>query len=293
MTVLKGRSVWLIAIFLASCDGNSGRPSVEMPTQPTSSTTALAKIAVEPRAVNGGAPSTVKITLNAPASEPTPITLTSNSQTIAMPPSVTVAAGSSSASVAVSTSFVSSDTTVLITASLGGTSMQSSLAVWSIQPTSFSYDAVPTDRGGYDGVGRYTADSTVYFRAECDSNGVYVEFSSHLGKNRFDPGGRWEVTFSPSKGTPLGPGTYEVPPGLITEQGQTLLRINGPPYVCSTGKAQIVIGTFEYRTTGEIERFVATVEQQQCVAGVFRAEIRLTRPPLLGSSRPFPGKCMP
>lgn len=274
--MLKRQFLWVTAILAASC-GN------ESPTQPTSSTGSVANIVVEPRAVNGGSPSIVTITLNAPASAPTQILLTSESPAVVIPASVTVAAGSSTASVAVSTSPVSRDTTAIITAWTGGTSMRSTLVVWRIEPTSFWYDARATDRIGYDAVGRYTAD-TALFRATCDVNGIYVEWSQ-------PPSTRWELSFIAPRGTPLRPGTYDVPQGFF-EPGPRL-RVDGPPYVCATGKARFVVETFEHGTTSDVGRFVATIEQQQCVgAGVFRAEIRLTDPPRTGANV-SPGSCLP
>ena len=73
-------------------------------------------------------------------------------------------------------------------------------------------------------------------------------------------------------------------PGLF-DPTRTLLRINGPSifngisYVCSDGMARVVVQEVEYRTTGEIDRFVATIDQQCARSERFRGEIRLTRPP--------------
>jgi len=173
---------------------------------------------------------------------------------------------------------------------MGGTLLRSSLAVWTIEPTSFWYDARATDRVAYDAVGRYTS-PTASFRAQCDSSssygtGVYVSWTQ-------PPSTRWELAFISPRGTPLRPGTYDVPAGFI-ELGQPHLRIAGTQYGCATGKARVVIEEYEYRTTGEVDRFVATIEQQQCVGvGVFRAEIRLTSPTLGDVLGPMPGRCAP
>jgi hypothetical protein len=267
--MLKGRFLCVIAAFAASCAGHSDSP--ESPTQPTSSTSALANISVEPRAVNGGAPSTVTITLGAPASAPTAIALTSDTPAVAIPSSITVAAGSSTASVRVSTSPVSRDTTAIITASLGERAMRYTLNLWSIQPTSFWYDATSTDVVGYNAVGRYTGD-TASFRATCDASAVYVVLSQ-------PPSTRWELALEAPRGTPLRPGTYDVLPGF-SDPSRPNLRIQGSSYICSIAKAQFVVETYEHGTMGDIGRFVATIEQQQCLGvGVFRAEIRLTNPP--------------
>ena len=142
--------------------------------------------------------------------------------------------------------------------------------------STFWYDISPTGAGGIDAVGHYTSD-TAFFSAECDTNGVYAALSQS--------GNRWEFTLQPPRGSgPLRPVTYDVMPGLF-DLTRTLLRINGPSifnglsYVCSDGMARVVVQEVEYRTTGEIDRFVATIDQQCARSERFRGEIRLTRPP--------------
>jgi hypothetical protein len=208
---------------------------------------------------------------------------------------VTVPAGSATAEFMVPTSSVATDTHVTVVASLDDLSVRSTLAVWPIASTSFWYDISPTGERGIDAVGRYTSD-TLFFRATCDLDGIYVEFSRPDASLRLPPISRWEVAMW---GIPMRPGTFDVLPGLDAPPPR--LRINGPSifnglsYVCSTGKARVVVEELEYRTTGEVDRFVARIEQQCDGPGErgdrFRGEIRLTHPPRPAGGVP-PGRCI-
>jgi len=137
-----------------------------------------------------------------------------------------------------------------------------------------------------DAVGRYTSDNARYFRASCDGNGIYVEWSGQ--------GNRWELAMW---GMPMRPGTFDVLPGLDTPPPR--LRINAPSmfngssYVCSDGKARVVVEEIEARQNGEVERFVATIDQQCAIrSDRIHAEIIMTRPPQLGGGV-FPANCIP
>jgi hypothetical protein len=92
--------------------------------------------------------------------------------------------------------------------------------------------------------------------------------------------------------------TYvDVLPGI--DAAPPRLRINAPPmfnglsYVCSDGKARVVVEEIDVRQTGDVERFVATIDQQCAVrSDRIHAEIRLTRPPQLGGGV-SPVRCTP
>jgi hypothetical protein len=58
-------------------------------------------------------------------------------------------------------------------------------------------------------------------------------------------------------------------------------------------KARVVVEEIEVRRNGDVERFVATIDQQ-CAIGSDRihAEIMLTRPPQLGGGT-SPASCTP
>lgn len=289
-----GRFAWVVAVLMAACGQQGVEKSGGSPTQPTPlptspptsptppapSSSPLENIALEPRAVNGGTPVVATIRLNAPASAPRSIGLASDNPAVVVPPSVTVQAGSATAAFAVSTSPAQSDVKVTITGSLDGASVQSTLAVWSIAPTSFWYDISPR-ASPIDAVGRYTGD-TATFRATCDVNGMHMSLSQPSSNPRELH--RWELAFLVASGMPMRPGTYDVQPGLWRDVPPPRMRINGPSifngysYVCSEAQARFVVEEIAYRATGEVDRFVAKIEQE-CPTGHFRGEIRLTSPP--------------
>lgn len=138
----------------------------------------------------------------------------------------------------------------------------------------FSYDIKSRS---VTAAGRYTSDST-FFRAESDGYGIYVSLSR---QNLQPPLDRWEIAML---GMPMRPGTFDVLPGIDAPPPR--LRINAPPifnnngssYVCSEGRATVVIEELEYRPTGDIDRFVATIDQQCSPSDRFHGEISLTRP---------------
>jgi hypothetical protein len=90
----------------------------------------LSSLAISPSSVTGGSPATGTVTLVAVAPEGgAVVTLSDNSASATVPPSVTVPAGATSATFAVSTNSVSSPTTVTVTATLGSISRTASLTV--------------------------------------------------------------------------------------------------------------------------------------------------------------------
>jgi hypothetical protein len=255
-------------------------------TQPTSPSGSLLSVTFESPAVNGGVTTSATVTLNAPVRTTTSIGLVSDNPAAPVPPFVMVPAGSATAAFPVATRAVPSDTYVTIIASLGDGSVRTTLAVRRNAPSSFSYTISPTRAGGVDAVGRYTSDDTTYFRASCDGNGIYVEWSGQ--------GNRWELAMW---GMPMRPGAFDVLPGLDAPPPR--LRISAPPmfnglsYNCSDGKASVVVEETEVRQNGDVERFVATIDQQCAIrSDRIHAEIMLTRPPQLGGGT-SPASCIP
>jgi hypothetical protein len=83
--------------------------------------TRLSAVFLNPASVGGGNPSTGTVTLNAPApSGGAAVTLSSNNAAAAVPASVTVAAGATSATFTVATTSVTAATTATISATFGG-----------------------------------------------------------------------------------------------------------------------------------------------------------------------------
>ena len=91
-------------------------------------------------------------------------------------------------------------------------------------------------------------------------------------------------------GMPMQPGTFNVLPGIdappprLRVNSPTIFNNNGSSYVCSDGAATVVIAELEYRLTGTIDHFVATIDQQCGASSHFHGEISLTRPCNLGGS---------
>jgi hypothetical protein len=91
---------------------------------------ALSALTLSPLNVRGGASSAAKVTLNGPApAGGLLVTLSSSKPAVAAIPSVTVPAGSTSATVPITTFPVTATTTVNITATAGGVSKSSTLTV--------------------------------------------------------------------------------------------------------------------------------------------------------------------
>ncbi len=124
----------------------------------------LAALTLNPSTVNGGETSTGTLTLSAPApSGGTQVNLTSSNAVVAaVPSSVTVAEGATTATFTVTTFSVSNDTTVIISASSGGTTQTATLLVKAPIRTSLTVNFLP-------GKGRYSrneARKTRYARGE-------------------------------------------------------------------------------------------------------------------------------
>ena len=95
------------------------------------STTAVASLSLNPTSVKGGTSSTATVTLSAAAPvNGAVVTLASSNPAVAMvPPSVTVAAGATMATVPVTTMTVTANTSVAIFASFGGSTSMATLTV--------------------------------------------------------------------------------------------------------------------------------------------------------------------
>ena len=124
------------ALCLNSC-GGGGHQSQTGPPPPPPSSAALSSLTLNPTGVNGGSPSTGKVTLSGAApSGGVVISLASSSTSVAsVPASVTVSAGNTIATFQVATRAVASSTTVTISASeVGGTQQTASLTVTPAPP---------------------------------------------------------------------------------------------------------------------------------------------------------------
>jgi len=90
----------------------------------------LVSATLSPASVTGGTQSSLRVTVSRPAPAPgLPVALSVAGDSASLPPSVTIPAGATTASVVVATSPVPSDTTAVLRARLGGTSVRADLAV--------------------------------------------------------------------------------------------------------------------------------------------------------------------
>jgi hypothetical protein len=134
---------------------------------------ALSTLTVSPNSVAGGATSTGTATLaaNAPTGGVV-VTLSSNSTAATVPPSVTVAAGSKTATFTVTTTGVSALTNAVLTGSAGGVQKTASLEVR--PPLYTTFTVAPASVGG----GTPSA-GTVQFAGVAPAGGLVVTLSSN------------------------------------------------------------------------------------------------------------------
>jgi uncharacterized repeat protein (TIGR03803 family) len=136
----------------------------------------LTSVTLNPTQVTGGSPSTGTVTLSAPApSGGASVLLTSSSPALAsVPGSVTVAAGSTSASFPVTTVTVTSAATATITGTYGGQSRSATLTV--VPPAGVTLSSLTLSptlvRGGFNSVG------TVRLTAAAPAGGAVVTLKS-------------------------------------------------------------------------------------------------------------------
>jgi hypothetical protein len=121
------------------------------PPPPTGAPT-LSTVTLNPTAVTGGNTAQGTVTLSAPASAATVVSLASSGAAASVPASVTVASGASSASFAVSTTAVSSPASVTISATLGGVTRTATITVNppAPPPPPAPSDTVTVTRAEYD-----------------------------------------------------------------------------------------------------------------------------------------------
>ncbi|HEX7889446.1 MAG TPA: SBBP repeat-containing protein [Ramlibacter sp.] len=110
----------------------------------------LSALAISPPSVQGGAPATGTVSLNAPApAGGSVVALSDDSAATTVPASVTIAAGGTSASFAVGTTAVTATTTATISAMLAGVTRSATLTVTPAGTgTQFTLAVTATGRGG-------------------------------------------------------------------------------------------------------------------------------------------------
>jgi hypothetical protein len=114
---------------------------------PPPSTITVSALTLSPSTATGGNNVQGSVTLSATASVATVVNLASSNAAASLPASVTVAAGSSSATFTINTTSVSAATSVTIAASLNGTTRSATLT---INPVGATTDRVSINRAEYD-----------------------------------------------------------------------------------------------------------------------------------------------
>lgn len=127
--------------------GGSTQSAVLSVTPPATPSPTLSTLTLNPSAVTGGAGAQGTVTLSAPAQSATVVNLSSDSTLATVPASVTVAAGSTSASFNVTTRSVASTSTVSISATSGGVTRSATLTV---NPAATNADTVAVQKAEYD-----------------------------------------------------------------------------------------------------------------------------------------------
>lgn len=269
-----------VVALMTACGGRAGEDVGPSPTQPIPPSNSLLSIAIADSTTGGIAVAGTVTLKSAPAADTT-IALASDNPSVFVSPGARVNSRFPTADFVVSTPVVTKEITVTITATVDNMSARSTLTILPQAPMFFSYDIKTPS---VTAAGRYTSDST-FFTATVDGNGIYMSLSR---KNPQPPLDRWELAMT---GMPMRPGTFEVLPG--TDSSSPKLRVSAPPifnnngssYNCSSeGRATVVIEELEYRPTGTIDKFVATIDQQCSASSHFHGEISLTRPCNLGGN---------
>ena len=164
----------------------------------------LSSLSLNPTSVTGGHSSTGTVTLSgaAPAGGATVALSSGNAAVATVPPSVTVAAGTTSATFTVSTSSVAASTTVTISGTYGGATSSASLTVAPAPPpppTLSSLSLNPTSVIG----GTQSSTGTVTLSGAAPAGGATVALSSGNGaasvpSSVFVPAGATSATFTVS-----------------------------------------------------------------------------------------------
>ena len=172
--------------------------SAQLVVWPAGTPQVVEALSLNPASVTGPTSSTGTVTMRYAPSAPAQVALSSSNTSVARVPSaVTVPAGATQASFAISTSDVSVSTASTIAASFGGSSQTANITVKAASPPPASaalsaYSVTPTTV-----TGGQSATGVVTLASAAPAGGVAVELSSQL------------------------PGTASVPAGVVVPEGAT------------------------------------------------------------------------
>jgi hypothetical protein len=270
------RLLALAALVLASGSCNH-RESPFRPLTPTSSLApqGVYSIGLQPLATYG--PATVQGTILLAAAAPDgglQVSLSSSAPTLlSLPRTVTVPAGKDTVGFQGTVRQVLADQDVTLTAAAAtGRAATTTLSLWAILPTFFSFTSDPGDSVGDGGVGRFTPPSTS-FSAWCSSNGVGIRFSDQAFR-------WWSLSFRAPSGHPLVVGTYEGAKGWSYDSTAPGLDVSVSYRSCSRSTGRFTIREADFSPSGQVRHFWATFEQH-CGNGTpaLRGDVRITNGP--------------
>jgi subtilase family protein len=171
-------AVGLLAVLLCSYSCGGGGSYTGTPAPAAQSSATPFSLTLNPTSVNGGNSSTGKVTLDSPApSGGTVVALSSsNASAATVPPSVTVAAGATSAAFQITTMASANSTPVTISASSAGLTQTVSLTVTPQPPSGPTLTSLTLNPTNV--VGGSPSSGTVTLSAPAPSGGALVSLSS-------------------------------------------------------------------------------------------------------------------
>jgi len=206
----------------------------------------LQAVSLNPNSVLGGASSTGTVTLSGPA--PTggmPITLSSNLNVATVPPSVTVAAGQTTATFPIGSSAVEAVTTVTIFCKSGGVTQQAQLLVNPLLVTSLTVSPSSLIAGD-------TATGTITLSAPAPKGGKLIKMTSDSRLVSISPTveiaeGRSTVIFPISTNPVVTQTTVQLTASLGKSSASAPLTIGlGVSFTCVLVTNQLAGGTTNY-----------------------------------------------
>jgi len=205
----------------------------------------LTSLTLSPSSVTGGSSSTGTVTLSAPAPSGGAVVSLSSSNTgvAAVPASVTVPAGATSASFTVSTNPVATTTSVTISASYGGTTLTATLTVNPalVPPSITSQPASQTVTAGQTATFSVTASGTAPLSYQWSKNGTPISGANSSSYSTpptttSDNGAQFVVVVSNAAGSATSnPATLTVTPPTLTSLTLDPSSVVGGPLGSSTG----------------------------------------------------------
>ena len=138
-------------ITITATYGSSSQSAILTVTPPATSAPTLSSLTLNPASVTGGNSVQGTVTLSAPASAATSVSLSTSNELASVPASVTFAAGATSANFTATTTSVASSASVTISATLNATTLAATLT---LNPAATPADTISITRADYDSAKR-------------------------------------------------------------------------------------------------------------------------------------------